>query len=83
MALFSPSRRLYEPEAATSVSICGISCATYDLYVSAQSLDLPDLAKNCSFLIWKLELMPVVADFHFWMGTILRMVETKNFPQKP
>jgi hypothetical protein len=38
------------------------------LYVSAQSLDLLDLAKNCSFLNWKLKLMPIFADFHFWMG---------------
>jgi hypothetical protein len=25
-------------------------------------------AKNCSFLMWKLELMHIVADFHCWMG---------------
>ena len=37
----------------------------------AQSLDLLDLAKNCSFLNWKLELMPIVEGFHFWMGTNL------------
>ena len=35
----------------------------------AQSLDLLDLAKNCSFLNWKLKLVPIVADFYFWMGT--------------
>jgi hypothetical protein len=35
----------------------------------AQSLDFLGLAKNCSFLNWKLELVPIVVDFHFWMGT--------------
>jgi len=35
----------------------------------AQSLDLLDLAKNYSFLNWKLVLLPIVADFHFWIGT--------------
>ena len=35
----------------------------------AQSLDFLDLAKNCSFLNRKLELVPIVTDFHFWMGT--------------
>jgi hypothetical protein len=45
-------------------------CAeAYDLYASAQSLDFLDFAKNCSFLNWKLELMPIVGDFHFRMGT--------------
>jgi hypothetical protein len=38
---------------AISASIRGIACATYDLYGSAQSLDLLDLAKNCAFLNWK------------------------------
>jgi hypothetical protein len=57
------------PFSAISVSICGISCATYDLYVSAQSLDLLDFAKNFPFLNWKLKPMPIVTDFHFWMGT--------------
>ncbi len=47
MALFSPSRRIYEPEAAISASICGITCAAYHLYASAQFLDFLDLAKNC------------------------------------
>ena len=35
-------------------------------YVSAQTLDFLDLAKNCSFLIWKLRSVLV----HFWMDTI-------------
>jgi hypothetical protein len=38
----------------------------------AQSLDFLDLSKNCSFLNRKLELVPIVADFHFWMGTRLK-----------
>jgi len=58
------------PFSAISASICGISCATYHLYVSAQSLDLLAFAKNCSFLNWKLKLMPIFAAFHFWMGFI-------------
>ena len=29
MALFSPSRRVYEPEAAISASNCGVPCATH------------------------------------------------------
>jgi hypothetical protein len=37
----------------------------------AQSLDFLDLAENCSFLNWKHKLMPIFADFHFWMGTRL------------
>ena len=56
------------PFSAISASVCGIACAAYDLYASAQSLDFLDLAKNCSFLNRKLELMPFVAHFHFWMG---------------
>jgi hypothetical protein len=52
-----------------AVSICGIVCAAYNLHASAQSLDFLDFAKNCSFLNWKLELMPIVEDFHFRMGT--------------
>jgi hypothetical protein len=28
-------------------------------YASAQSLDFLDLAKNCSFLNWKLTLVPI------------------------
>jgi hypothetical protein len=55
-----------------AASICGIVCAAYDLYASAQSLDFLDFAKNCSFLNWKLELMPIVGDFHFRMGTRLK-----------
>ena len=39
-----------------AASICGIVCAAYDLYASAQFLDF---AKNCSFLNWKLELIPM------------------------
>ncbi len=39
---------------AISVSICGISCATYKAYVSAQSLDFLELAQNCLFPNWKL-----------------------------
>jgi len=35
----------------------------------AQSLDFLDLAKNCSFLNWKLEILPILAEFHFWTGT--------------
>jgi hypothetical protein len=54
------------------VSICGIPCAAYNLYASAQSLDFLDLAENYSFLIWKLKLSPIVPDFHFWMGTSYR-----------
>jgi len=37
------------------VSICGISCATYNAYVSAQSLDFLELAQNCLFPNWKLK----------------------------
>jgi len=37
-----------------SASACGVACATYYLYGSAQPLDFLDLARNCSFLIWKL-----------------------------
>ncbi|MFO7666868.1 MAG: hypothetical protein R6V76_09640, partial [Desulfobacterales bacterium] len=33
--------------------ICGISCATYNVYVSAQSLDFLELAQNCLFPNWK------------------------------
>jgi hypothetical protein len=51
------------------VSICGIPCAAYNLYASAQSLDFLDLAENCSFLNRKLKLLPIIANFHFWMGT--------------
>jgi hypothetical protein len=54
---------------AIAASICWIACAAYDLYASAQSLDFLDLAKNCSFLNWKLELLPIVADFDFWLGS--------------
>jgi hypothetical protein len=59
------------PFSAISASMCGIVCAAYDLYASAQSLDFLDFAKNCSFLNWKLELVPIVGDFHFRMGTKL------------
>jgi hypothetical protein len=57
------------PFSAISASICGIVCAAYNLYASAQSLDFLDFAKNWSFLNWKHELMPIVGDFHFRMGT--------------
>jgi hypothetical protein len=33
------------------------------MYVSAQPLDFLDLAKNCSFLNWKLTLVPVIWKF--------------------
>ncbi len=46
------------PFSAISASICGIACATYHLYASAQSLDFLDLAKNCSFLTGLLPGMP-------------------------
>ena len=59
------------PFSAISVSICGIPCAAYNLYASAQSLDFLDLAENCSFLNWKLKLLPILANFNFWMGTTL------------
>jgi len=42
------------PFSAISVSIYGITCATYYSYVSAELLDFLDLAKNYSFLNWKL-----------------------------
>jgi hypothetical protein len=42
------------PFCAISVSICGISCATYNVYVSVQSLDFLELAQNCLFPDWKL-----------------------------
>jgi hypothetical protein len=42
------------PFFASSASICGVSCAEYYVYTSAQLLDFLDLAKNCSFLNWKL-----------------------------
>ena len=35
-----------------------VSCAAYDIYASAQPLDFLDLAKNCTFLNWKLESVP-------------------------
>jgi len=35
----------------------------------AQYLDFLDLAENCSFVNWKLKLLPIIASFHFWMGT--------------
>ena len=35
----------------------------------AQSLDFLDLAKNCSFLNWKPEILPILADFYFSTGT--------------
>jgi hypothetical protein len=37
-----------------SASIGGIPCAVYYLHTSAQSLDFLELAKNASFLNWKL-----------------------------
>ena len=46
------------PFATISTSIFGISCAAYVKYVSAQSLDFLDLAANCSFMNWKLQLAP-------------------------
>jgi hypothetical protein len=42
------------PFCAISVSICDIACATYIVYVSAQSLDFLKLAQNCLFPNWKL-----------------------------
>jgi hypothetical protein len=40
---------------AISASICGIPCAKYSImYISAESLDFLDFAKNFSFLDWKL-----------------------------
>ena len=38
---------------AISASICGIPCAAYSSYASAQSLDFLDLAKKISFLDWR------------------------------
>ena len=46
------------PFATISTSIFGISCAAYVKYASAQSLDFLDLAANCSFINWKLQLAP-------------------------
>jgi hypothetical protein len=46
------------PFATISTSIFGISCAAYVKYASAQSLDFLDLAANCSFMNWKLQLAP-------------------------
>ena len=66
------------PFSPISASICRISCATYHVYVSAQSLDLLDLAENCLFLNWKLKLMPIFLDFHFWMGISLGNHHTLN-----
>jgi hypothetical protein len=37
----------------------------------AQSLDFLDLEENCSFLNWKLKLVPAIADFNFRMSTSL------------
>ena len=37
-----------------SASICGVSCAAYHMYASAQPLDFLDFVKNCSFLNWTL-----------------------------
>jgi hypothetical protein len=52
MELVSVQKRLFS---AISASIHGIACATYfTMYVSAQSLDFLDLAKNFSFLVRKL-----------------------------
>jgi hypothetical protein len=41
------------PFSAISASICGIPCAAYYTYASAESLDFLDLTKKFSFLIWK------------------------------
>jgi len=46
------------PFATISTSIFGISCAAYVKYASAQSLGFLDLAANCSFINWKLQLAP-------------------------
>jgi len=64
MELVSVQKRLFS---ATSASIYGIACACpvkcgayfigatyFTMYVSAQSLDFLDLAKNSSFLVRKL-----------------------------
>jgi hypothetical protein len=46
---------VWVPGFASSASICGIACVTYfTMYVSAQSLDFLDLAKNSSFLVREL-----------------------------
>jgi hypothetical protein len=37
-----------------SASIGGIPCAVYYMHTSPQSLDFLELAKNASFLNWKL-----------------------------
>jgi hypothetical protein len=57
------------PFSAISASNCGISCAAYNLYASAQSLDFLDLAEKCSFLNWKLKLLLISVGSNFWMGT--------------
>jgi hypothetical protein len=41
------------PFSAISASICGIPCAAYYPYASAESLDFLALTKKFSFLIWK------------------------------
>ena len=46
------------PFATISTSVFGISCAAYVKYASAQSLGFLDLAANCSFMNWKLQLAP-------------------------
>jgi len=42
------------PFSAISASIYGVACAAYYMYASAQPVDFLDLAKNCSFMNWKL-----------------------------
>ena len=46
-------------------------------YVSAQSLEFLDLAKNCSFLNWKLTLVPIMSRFVYgWAQAKVSMDST-------
>jgi hypothetical protein len=52
-----------------SASIGGIPCAVYYLHTSAESLDFLELAKNCSFLNWKLASARIkfIEEHELWM----------------
>jgi hypothetical protein len=38
-------------------------------YASAQALDFLDLGQKSSFLDWKHQKVPIIANGHLWMGT--------------
>ncbi len=57
MALFHnlPEAGKSQRQSAKGGQVCGVSCAAYHMYASAQPLDFLDLVKNCSFLNWTLD----------------------------